>query len=262
MSSPQRPDDQDIRDAVWVEFGASHPGHARAPLGGNAAPATDSPAVRVARQVVGCLVLVAVVGCCDFLVVARWDIRGPSWRVIVYAVVAALGGAVTGFLLTYRYPLPGLLAGACSGAGSVSAAAWASDRLGSPDPAIAGVVALAGLIPGVGAYYVVRRLADRMRPAKGGSESVAAPGQVLGPPTAPAAPRPCPADATLAAVFASPPKLRDPQEAQLDDRLLHLCKENRHLFDRLLHHEWARHPELRRVDLLRLAVEHFEKDNR
>src|SRR5207249_1071216 len=99
-----------------------------------------------ARRVVGCLVLVATVGCCDFLLLSRWEAAGPVWPVIASGVAAALGGAAAGFLLASRYPLPGLLAGACSGAGSVCAAAWASGRLASPDPALAGVVALAGLV--------------------------------------------------------------------------------------------------------------------
>jgi hypothetical protein len=43
--------------------------------------------------------------------------------------------------------------------------------------------------------------------------------------------------------------------------LLDLCKQDNRLFDRLLHYEQARHRGRRRVELLRLAIEHFERDN-
>jgi hypothetical protein len=240
MNSEQTPGDRDVLDTFWTELGASQPGP------GNAPPSNDPPAAPTARQVVGCLVLVATVGYCGFLLVFRWNSAGPGWPVIAYGVVAAFGGAAAGFLLASRYPLPGLLAGVCSGAGSVCAAAWASGRLASPDPALVGIVALAGLVPGVSAYYPLRWLQGRTSRT----------------PEAPPDRTPRPSGLPLVVIYDPPPEPPDPQAAPLEERLLYLCKQDQRLFDRLLHYERTQHPGRRRVELLRLAIEHFERDNR
>jgi hypothetical protein len=245
MSSPQNPEERDILDAVWAEYGASHPGPEPAAVPGNPTPSNDSPAAPTARQLAGCFVLVATVGCCNFLLVSRWSAARPGWPAIGYGFVAALGGAAAGFLLTARYPLPGLLAGLCSGAGSVCAAAWALGRLTSPDPAIVGMVALAGLVPGFGIYYPLRWLLGR------------AP---RGP--APPARPPHPASPPFAVFYDPPPERPDPQTAPLEERLMHLCKQDRRLFEHLLDDERTQNPGRRRVELLRLAIEHFQRDNK
>jgi hypothetical protein len=64
----------------------------------------------------------------------------------------------------------------------------------------------------------------------------------------------------MAVIHSPPPPLLDPQTLQLEEHLLHLCKEDRRLFERLLHYERTRNPGERRAELLRLAIEHFERD--
>jgi hypothetical protein len=246
MNSPRTPEERDILDAVWAEFGAFQPGPGPTPVPGNTAPSNDSPTATTARQLAGCLVLVATVGCCDFLLVSHGSAAASAWPLIAYAVAAALGGAAAGFLLASRYPLPGLLAGVCSGAGSVCAAAWASGRLASPDPVIVGIVALAGLVPGGGAYYPLRWLQRSVsRTLAASPDGTARP---AGPP--------------FAVIYDPPAEPPDPRAALLEERLLHLCKQDRRLFDRLLHYERTQHQGRRRVELLRLAIEHFVRDNR
>src|SRR5262245_42372154 len=101
MNNPQTPEERDLLDTVWVELGASHPEP------GNAIPSDSALSAPTPRQLVGCLVLVAAVTGCHFLVISRWDHGGPAWFVIAAAVVAVLGGGAAGFLLASRYCLAG-----------------------------------------------------------------------------------------------------------------------------------------------------------
>jgi hypothetical protein len=201
------------------------------------------PEAPTARQIAGCLVLVAIAGCCGFLLVFRWDTAGFGWPAIAYGVIAVFGGATAGSLLASRDPLSGLLAGACSGVGSVCAAVWASARLASPDSALIGAVALAGVVPGIGVYHPLCWLHGWATWATSDR-------------------RPRPSDVPMAVIYDLPPEPPDPRAAHLEERLLHLCKQDRRLFERLLHYERTQYPGRRRVELLRLAIEHFEQDNR
>src|SRR5262249_12426645 len=158
---------------------------------------------------------------CDFLMVSGWAGPGPGWRLIACGMLAAVAGGVAGCFLAPRSPLAGLLAGA-------------------RNQALLGVVAFAGLIPGAGVYQVLRAVLPRTRGAR----------------AARAAPPSRPSGRPFAVFDDLPPEPPDPRAAALEERLLHLCKQDRRLFDRLLHYEQAQHPEMRRVELLRLAIEH------
>jgi hypothetical protein len=76
-------------------------------------------------------------------------------------------------------------------------------------------------------------------------------------------PRPCTPGPPppLLILHEPPPEAPDPRLRPLEDRLLHLCKQDTKLLQRLLDHERRRHPCLRRADLLRLAIRHLERDN-
>jgi hypothetical protein len=64
----------------------------------------------------------------------------------------------------------------------------------------------------------------------------------------------------IAVIHTPAPDPPDPETLLLEERLLELCQQDRQLFARLLHFEQTRTPGERRVELLRLAIEHFERD--
>lgn len=57
------------------------------------------------------------------------------------------------------------------------------------------------------------------------------------------------------------PEPADEEERELEEELLRLCRQERAVFNRLLDHEWRRHPGSRKA-ALRLAVEHYRRDHR
>jgi hypothetical protein len=63
-------------------------------------------------------------------------------------------------------------------------------------------------------------------------------------------------------LYEPPPERSGPRAARLEKKLLELCKQDGRLRDRLLGHERSLRPHLPREELLRLAIEHLEKDNR
>jgi hypothetical protein len=154
-----------------------------------------------------------------------------------------LGGAITGIL----------------GLGTMT---WVLGR-STAEPVITWVAALAGAAVGVGTYQLLKSLQDRGTVGWRGNQAA------RGNPS----PRGTGADlsAGRAPPIASPPMVicseplsqaTDLEAAQLEERLLMLCKEDRQLLQRLLDHERSRQPHLRGADLLRVVIEHFERDNR
>jgi hypothetical protein len=66
----------------------------------------------------------------------------------------------------------------------------------------------------------------------------------------------------MAICYEPPSAVPDPEAAQLEETLLGLCKENKLLLQRLLSYERSRQPHLSRTELLRVAIERFQRDNR
>lgn len=64
----------------------------------------------------------------------------------------------------------------------------------------------------------------------------------------------------IAVIYTPAPDVPDPLTLELEERLLHLCKQDRRVFERLMSYERSRNPGCHRAELLRLAIEHFERD--
>jgi hypothetical protein len=204
-------------------------------------------------RVAGCLVLVVAVGCSSVLAGSGW---GPSDSASLFAVLAclaAVGGALGGTLLAPRHRLPGLLGGAVAGAGGACLVACPLGRSLSGNPLLGSVVGLAGLVPGAGAYCAGKFL-QRLVVAGPGQDR---PGEAAAPPAIASENGP------RRVIYEMPvPAAVDRDTEPLEEELLALCRGQRRLFDRLLDYERRRHPYLSRAELLRLAVEHYENDNR
>ena len=238
MSTSPGPPDRPISDAAWADYGA-----------GTTVPTWRDPGRR--GRPVGWLVLAAAVAGCGLLLIARWGAGDPAWLPIVYVVLAALGGAAGGRMASRR-PEAGAAGGAIAGAGSLAAMATALDR-SIGDPLLAIFAGLAGLLPGLGAYYLLRRLAR--------SKPVARPA----PPVLAPAPAPAEAEPPFFTPQAQPEMavIYEPLSADPDPReveLLQLCQQDRQLFERLIEQEQATQPHLPRADLVRLAIQHFRRD--
>lgn len=108
---------------------------------------------------------------------------------------------------------PGVLLVAGLAATTICISGWLLGRLWS-----AAILAVAVVVSAVTAYWLRRRAATSCHAE---------------------APHP------MVVRYVPPLALPDPQEAALEERLLHLCKEDRRLFDRLLRYERRQYPEKR-----------------
>jgi hypothetical protein len=198
----------------------------------------------------------AVLGWCS----PAGPIAGLAWSPVVYCAVVAAGAAIGGLLLEPRRWRVGLVSGALAGAGGLGALAWALERWPATHAALACVLGLAGLAPGVGLHYLLKYVQIRVtigwRQDQSARSVAYEPLMSLGLGTDVT---PLASGSTMHIFYDPPP---DPQDAALEERLLFLCKQNRRLLQRLVDYERRCQPHLRRGDLLRLAIEHFERDNR
>jgi hypothetical protein len=104
-------------------------------------------------------------------------------------------------------------------------------------PFILILTAVLGVFPGIVAYLLIRF----PRSTKGRNSAQ------TGPP--------------VAIIYSPLPPSPDAAVLELEARLLHLCKQDRLLFDRLVKYEQDHHPTASRQELLRQAIDHFDRDN-
>jgi hypothetical protein len=204
-------------------------------------------------RLAGCLVLVLAAGWCGALLGSGWwPADSASALTFLVPFVAACGG-LGGTLLAPRHRLPGLLGGAVGGAGSACVLAGPLGPSLSGNPLLGGVAALAGLLPGAGAYCLGKFLQRRVVPGPGPDRFA----------TAPPAQAPPPGSGPRRVIYEVPvPEAVDVEVESLEEALLALCRGQRRLFDRLLAYERRRQPYLSRGELVRLAIERYANDNR
>jgi hypothetical protein len=130
-----------------------------------------------------------------------------------------------------------LIATLLGGGGSVAALS-ALNQLAQQQPTFLEslVAACLGAVPGVFAYLLLREPLDPRKSKR-----------TDGPP--------------VAIIYSPLPAQADPQALAMEERLLHLCKQDRYLFERLLQYEAERHPTASRTEQLRQAINHFDRDN-
>jgi hypothetical protein len=84
-----------------------------------------------------------------------WD---PS---ILYWIIG-ISGAVTG-LVVAQYRLPGLVAGAIAGTGSVLTAVFLLERINPFSRIVFWMVGMIGLLPGLAVYYMLHVIIDNAK---------------------------------------------------------------------------------------------------
>jgi hypothetical protein len=244
-------DDWHIPDELWAALGPLPQRPGNAPASGPRPLPAERVAPETLSRLVGCLVLVLAVGSCSFLMGSGWGPSDSASSLAVLVPLVAVCGALGGTLLAPGHRLSGWIGGAV--AGSACAVACLLGRSLSGNPFLGGVVGLAGLVPGAGVYWVGRSL-QRLAVAGPGQDRSAG---------VPAPQAPPPESGPRRVIYEMPvPEAVDLEAEPLAEALLALCRGQRRLFDRLLDYERGRHPYLSRAELLRLAIEHYENDNR
>ncbi len=157
----------------------------------------------------------------------------------------------------------GLLAGAFFGVVALGAPAWVLGHSSPVNPGLACGVGLAGGALGVGAYQLLKSLRGRGTFGRRSSPVTRARAEVQGASSWFFPELALPAAAPAMSIhYQPPPEAADPRATELEERLLFLCRQDGQLLRRLLDYERSRQPHARRLDLLRLAIEHLERDNR
>jgi peptidoglycan/LPS O-acetylase OafA/YrhL len=99
---------------------------------------------------------------CVIQMVPGWNPLHLDWSTEVYYSIMMCSGACAGVARDRRYWPGGLVGGAGAGFGSLCAVMTAVDHFNVDHPKFLAAVALLGSLPGVGMYFLFKRLQDAL----------------------------------------------------------------------------------------------------
>jgi hypothetical protein len=246
-------DPKHIPDAIWEEYGSA------------GLPPQEILSISKGRgflpkmaailsQLLGYLLLAAGIGICSGFLVSGWRPSASPWHLGFYCLSAAAVGAASALLFAPRHRLPGLAAGLLAGGGSLASLAGVLTQYPSLPFALVPVTAATGTVVGVAVFHFLkfvqdwfvrcRKTAERIR--SGFCPELSRPAEEM----------------PIAVIYSPPPEVPDPRVGALEEHLLYLCRQDKQVFHRLIDHARTKNPRLKRVELLRLAIQNWERDNR
>ncbi len=114
---------------------------------------------------------------CTMEIVPGWGFIGDAfnlqWPPAVFYVIAGVAGAVGGFLIGGRYCVPGMIGFAIGAVCSVFAASLPLHRVQSIHTGILMLLAVLGLLPGMGVFQILKSVQDTLLGAPPSAQSLA-----------------------------------------------------------------------------------------
>jgi hypothetical protein len=93
-----------------------------------------------------------------------WGLIGLGWSPVVYCLITAVAGALSGWLSRTEYRLPGLVAGAIAGPGAILAVYLLLQKAERVPIPIVLIAICVGMLPALGIYKILTAIQDGTAP--------------------------------------------------------------------------------------------------